>query len=234
MRRFLRSAGLLPPPPEPDAAGGGANQGKEYLRLVLLAGAIGIPAALVAALFLAVVHDLEHWLWHTVPAHYGHSLPPWYLVLALPVVGAVITWGARRYLPGDGGEEPLDGIKLGAMTWRMGIGVAVAAVASLSFGAVLGPEAPVIALGAVVGGFLLPYVRVSAVGPNVMRTAGSFSAVSALFGGPLVAGLLLLEVGCGSREPRSSRRLCRGWSRRRSAMSCSWDWAAGVASTPRG
>jgi H+/Cl- antiporter ClcA len=198
MRRFLRSAGLLPPPPEPGAAGAGANQGKEYLRLVLLAGAIGIPAALVAALFLAVVHDLEHWMWHTVPAHYGHSLPPWYLVLSLPVIGAVITWAARRYLPGDGGEEPLDGIKLGAMTWRMGIGVAVAAVASLSFGAVLGPEAPVIALGAVVGGFLLPYVRVSAAGQNVMRTAGSFSAVSALFGGPLVAGLLLLEVGVGA------------------------------------
>jgi H+/Cl- antiporter ClcA len=49
-----------------------------------------------------------------------------------------------------------------------------------------------------VGGFLLPYVRVSAVGQNVMRTAGSFSAVSALFGGPLVAGLLLLEVGVGA------------------------------------
>ena len=49
MRRFLRSAGLSPPPPEPDAAGGGANQGKEYLRLVLLAGAIGVPAALESA-----------------------------------------------------------------------------------------------------------------------------------------------------------------------------------------
>ena len=196
MRTFLRQAGLLPPEPEPGAAPPpGGIDGKEYLRLVGLAAAIGIPAALVAALFLAVVHDLEHWLWHTVPAHYGHTLPPWYLVLSIPVIGAVITWAARRYLPGDGGEEPLVGIKLAALTWRMGIGVAVAAIGSLSFGAVLGPEAPVIALGAVVGCFLIPYVRVSAIGQKVLATAGSFSAVSALFGGPLVGGILLLEAG---------------------------------------
>ena len=31
----------------------------------------------------------------------------------------------------------------------------------------------------------------------VLSTAGSFSAVSALFGGPLVAGLLLMEAGLG-------------------------------------
>jgi H+/Cl- antiporter ClcA len=176
---------------------GASLGGKEYLRLVGLAAAVGIPAALVAALFLAVVHDVEHWLWHTLPSHYGHSLPPWYLVLTLPVVGAVITWGARRYLPGDGGEQPLIGIKLVAMPWRLAAGVAVAAVGSLSFGAVLGPEAPVIALGAVVGGLILPYVRLNARQQQVITTAGIFSAVSALFGGPLVAGVLLLESGVG-------------------------------------
>ena len=49
------------------------------------------------------------------------------------------------------------GIKLAALPWRLAFGVALAAIGSLSFGAVLGPEAPVIALGAVVGGLLLPY-----------------------------------------------------------------------------
>ena len=33
-----------------------------YLRLVLLGAVIGIPAALVAAGFLALVHVLEDWL----------------------------------------------------------------------------------------------------------------------------------------------------------------------------
>ena len=37
--------------------------GRAYLRLVGLGALIGIPAALVAALFLALVHELEDWLW---------------------------------------------------------------------------------------------------------------------------------------------------------------------------
>jgi H+/Cl- antiporter ClcA len=40
-----------------------------------------------------------------------------------------------------------------------------------------------------------PFVRLEPPAQRVIATAGSFSAVSALFGGPLVAGLLLLEAG---------------------------------------
>ena len=59
-----------------------------YLRLVALGALVGIPAALVAALFLALVHDIEHWLWHDLPDALGHASPPWYLVIGLPMVGA--------------------------------------------------------------------------------------------------------------------------------------------------
>ena len=41
--------------------------GREYVRLLGLAAAIGIPAALLAALFLALVHELEGWLWDACP-----------------------------------------------------------------------------------------------------------------------------------------------------------------------
>ena len=36
--------------------------GRAYLRLVALGALVGAPPALVAALFLAAVHELEHWL----------------------------------------------------------------------------------------------------------------------------------------------------------------------------
>jgi H+/Cl- antiporter ClcA len=39
--------------------------------------------------------------------------------------------------------------------------------------------------------------RVDARDGRVLSTAGSFSAISALFGGPLVAAMLLLEAGVG-------------------------------------
>jgi hypothetical protein len=47
--------------------------GRAYLRLVALGALIGIPAALVAAGFLALVHELEDVLWHDLPAQLGTS-----------------------------------------------------------------------------------------------------------------------------------------------------------------
>jgi H+/Cl- antiporter ClcA len=166
-----------------------------YLRLVALGAVIGIPAALLAAVFLAFVHDLEHWLWTDLPSGLGHSSPPWYLVIGLPVVGACIVVVARRFLPGDGGHAPIQGIGGGAVPVLNGPGIALAAIGTLAFGAVLGPEAPLIALGAVVGGVVTLFARIDDKGQAVLATAGSFSAISALFGGPIVGGMMLTESG---------------------------------------
>ena len=169
--------------------------GRTYLRLVGLGAAIGIPAALVAALFLAVVHDLEHWLWTDLPNSLGESSPPWYLVIGLPVVGACIVVVARLLLPGDGGHSPLQGIGGGVTPLAHAPGIALAAIGTLAFGAVLGPEAPLIALGSIVGVAVTLVVRLDERERAVLATAGSFSAISALFGGPLVGGMLMVEGG---------------------------------------
>jgi H+/Cl- antiporter ClcA len=184
------SAGPAPP------QRAGQPDGAAYLRLVGLAALIGLPAALVAAAFLALVHELEDWLWTDLPAELGSSAPPWYLVVGLPVVGACVVLAARRLLPGDGGNSPLEGMGGGGPTpFSHAPGIALAALGTLAFGAVLGPEAPLIALGAVIGA---PVARMARAGPKesaVLGAAGSFSAVSALFGGPLVAGMLMVESG---------------------------------------
>lgn len=172
-------------------------QGRAYLRLVLLGGLVGIPAALLAALFLAVVHVLETWLWDDLPSALGLASPPWYLVVGLPVVGALVVVAARTLLPGDGGHSPLDGIGGGVTPVSDGPGIALAALGTLAFGAVLGPEAPLIALGSVVGVAVTGFVRLNARETSVVASSGSFSAISALFDGPLVAGMLLLETGVG-------------------------------------
>lgn len=140
---------------------------------------------------------MEEWLWTDLPEALDASSPPWYLVVGLPIVGAALVLAARRLLPGDGGHPPLNGIGGGATPWQHGPGIALAAIGTLAFGAVLGPEAPLIALGSVVGVLLVSMLPADA-DPRaklILGTAGSFSAVSALFGGPLVAGILLLEGG---------------------------------------
>src|SRR5262245_12477901 len=157
---------------------------------------IGVPAALAAALFLALVHDLEHWLWSDLPDPLGHSSPPWYLVVGVPLAGACVVLVARRFLPGDGGVSPLVG--LGGEKpppISHGPGIALAAVGTLSFGAVLGPEMPLIALGMVVGLLVTPILRLGERESSLLAAAGAFSAISALFGGPIVGGVIMVESG---------------------------------------
>ena len=170
-------------------------EGRDYLRLVLLGGLIGIPAALAAVIFLALVHELENVLWVDLPQALGLSSPPAWEVLLMPVVGAALVWAARSALPGTGGHEPLEGISVQPTPLSYVPGIALAALGSLAFGAVLGPEAPLIALGSAVGVVAVRLAKVKAPGDRVLATAGSMSAVSALFGGPIVAGAMMLEAG---------------------------------------
>jgi H+/Cl- antiporter ClcA len=183
------------------SAGDAAQQprlsGSAYLRLVGLGALIGIPAGFVAALFLAFVHELEHWLWVDLPDALGESSPPWYLVVGLPVVGAAIVIVARLVLPGDGGHPPLKGHAPHVTPVAYAPGVALAAIGTLAFGMVLGPEAPVIALGAATALAFTWFARLGEKESEALALAGSFSAVSALFGGPLVGGVLLVESGLG-------------------------------------
>jgi H+/Cl- antiporter ClcA len=172
--------------------------GQAYLRLIALGALIGIPAALLAAGFLALVHELEDVLWHDLPDVLGHSSPPWYLVIGLPTVGAALVAVARSLLPGDGGHSPIEGLSTEPTPVAWGPGVALAALGTLAFGSVLGPEAPLIALGSVVGMAAASLVELGPRERAVLATAGSFSAISALFGGPLVAGMLLVEAGAAT------------------------------------
>jgi len=99
-------------------------------------------------------------------------------------------------------------------------GIVLAALGTLAFGAVLGPEAPVIAIGSVVGLAFTRLVTLPSREQAVLAGAGSFSAVSALFGGPIVGGVMMVEsgVGLGAAELTS---FCPGLSPLPSATSSS-------------
>jgi len=171
---------------------------RDYLRLIGLGAAIGLPAALMAAFFLAAVHEVEHWVWVDLPEHLGETAPPWYLVIGLPVVGAAVVLAARLLLPGDGGHHPLHGMSTGGATpLSHAPGIIVAAIGTLAFGAILGPEGPLIALGSLVGVAFSTLARRRAKEEAVLGAAGSFSAISALFGGPLVGGVMMTESSVG-------------------------------------
>jgi len=120
----------------------------------------------------------------------------WWPLVPLPVAGLVVGL-AIRYLPGKGGESPADGMHTGGVAHPAALpGIALAAIASVGLGAVVGPEAPLIALG---GGlsYLAVWLRrrdLPAQTGAVIAVIGSFAAVSTLLGSPLTGAFLLMEA----------------------------------------
>ncbi|WP_432096574.1 chloride channel protein [Streptomyces sp. bgisy100] len=174
-----------------------------YLRGLVFCALIGVPVSLAAFWFLVGINELEHALWDDLPHAAGWTDPPWWWPLPLALVpGTVVALVATR-LPGKGGHIPADGLHAGGATAEALPGVLLAAAASLPFGAVLGPEAPLIALG---GGLALLFSKLvraeqSTQGSALLGAAGAASALSAIFGNALVGAVLLIEVsGVGGTQ----------------------------------
>jgi H+/Cl- antiporter ClcA len=170
---------------------------RSYLVLLVLAAVIGVPISAAAFGFLALVSHLQGWIFTSLPKAVGfHAEPLWWplpwLVLAGLLVGPAI-----RYLPGTAGHKPAEGFKAGGAPSPIELpGVILAALATLALGVVLGPEAPLIAIG---GGLAVCAVRLAkrdapARTTTVVAAAGSFAAISTLFGSPLAAAFLLMEA----------------------------------------
>lgn len=170
---------------------------RSYLRLLAIAAVLGVPVSAAAYGFLALVSYLQKEIFTHLPNGLGfHAQPVWW---PLPVlgVGGVLAALALRYLPGDGGPSPAGGFKMhGAPTAAQLPGVVLAALATLIFGAVLGPEMPLILLG---GGLALLAVRLSRrdvpdQAAKVVAAAGSFAAIATLLGSPIAGAFLLMEA----------------------------------------
>ena len=108
-------------------------------------------------------------------------------------------------LPGIGGHIPANGLNPEPTEPIELPGVLCAALASIGFGVVLGPEAPLIAMGGAIGFLIIRLVRRDAPPEvqQVIAACGTFAAVSFLFGSPVIAAVLMIEASgiAGSRLP---------------------------------
>ena len=170
---------------------------RSYVVLLVLAAIIGAPISAAAYFFLALVTKLQGWIFSSLPKGLGfHAEPMWWPVLPLLLAGVLVPL-AIRYLPGTGGHSPADGFKAGGSPTPIELpGVLLAALATLSLGVVLGPEAPLIALGGGLGICAIRLVKRDAPDRTkaVVAAAGSFAAISTLFGSPLLGAFLLMEA----------------------------------------
>ena len=171
---------------------------RRYRVMLVFAALVGLIVSVAAWGFLELVHAIQVGVFEDLPGDLGYDNAPIWWPLPWVALAGLLTAFAIAHLPGRGGHVPANGLKTGgAPTQPIELpGVLLAAVATLGLGLVLGPEAPLIALGMGLGILAMRQLKKDAPDQAValMAAAGSFAAVSAIFGSPIIGAVIIIEA----------------------------------------
>jgi H+/Cl- antiporter ClcA len=170
---------------------------RSYLALLAFGAIVGVLVAVVAFFFLKAVAEVQAYVFTTLPHELGFSGEPLWWPLPCLVLAGLIVALTIRYLPGTAGHKPAEGFKTGGPVLPIELpGIVIASFATLCLGVVLGPEAPLIAIGSGIGVLAVHLMKrdAPATASAVIGAAGSFAAISTLLGSPIVGAFLLMEA----------------------------------------
>ncbi|QNP64408.1 chloride channel protein [Streptomyces genisteinicus] len=167
-----------------------------YLRLLLLSVLLGAPISLACFFFVGFQHELQHWVWESLPEALGHDRAPWWWPLPALTLAGLIAAPIITRTPGAGGHVPVHGLGGDPIGPKQLPGTALVALTTLPLGVVLGPEAPLMAVGSALA---LLAVRALRATPDpkaslVIATTGSTAAIATILGNPLVAAIMVIEA----------------------------------------
>ena len=171
---------------------------RQYIVMLVIVSVIGVIVALAAWCYLEGLYQIQRELFTHLPhaLGYDNGPPKWWYIVVLGIAGVIVAL-AIKHLPGDGGHIPAKGLSAGGPAGPQVLpGVILAGLASTGFGLVLGPEGPLIALGA---GLAVLLISLSGrdLPPQslmVIGAAGSFTALAFIFASPLIAAVILIEA----------------------------------------
>jgi H+/Cl- antiporter ClcA len=188
-----------PAPPEITAEQAATTMAsKRFVALLVLVSIVGVVISFATWLFLEAIHQITQELWTHLPNALGYTNGPpvWWPLPVLAIAGVIVALAITR-LPGNGGHIPAKGLGGGdPPTPNQLPGVLTAGLVGIGFGIVLGPEAPLLALGPALAVIMISLGRRDTPPQvaQIVAAAGAFAAVSFLFVSPLVAAVLMIEV----------------------------------------
>jgi len=183
-------------PPTPPTDPAAILRSRNFVVVLVFAAVIGIVVSLLGWAFLELVHQIQVWVFTDLPSGFGlDPVPSWWALPICTLAGLPVAY-AIAWLPGNGGHVPAKGLQVESTQPNMVPGVALAALATLGLGLVLGPEAPLIAIGGAVAVYTVKLAKRDAP-PTlllVLGAAGAFAAISVIFGSPIIGAVLIIEA----------------------------------------
>ena len=179
---------------------------KEQVVLSLLAVALGVLAAygsIAFRLLIGMVQELAFGSASERLFSVASELAWWHIILAPTVGGLAVGLFVHTIMPGRRNQGVADVIEAsalhdGRMSFRAGIGAALAAAVSVGSGASVGREGPVVHLGATVAAWLARQFRFERSTALTLLGCGVASAVAASFNAPIAGVFFALEVVVGN------------------------------------
>ncbi|MGH8950290.1 MAG: chloride channel protein [Acidimicrobiia bacterium] len=182
------------------------------LRLVPLAAVIGAISAGVALVLLAMINLLTNLFYfqrfsldQVSPADNTLGV----ISIAIPVVGGLIVGVMARYgseqIRGHGIPEAMETILVGGskVAPRLTALKPISSAVSIGSGGPFGAEGPIILTGGALGSVLAQFFHLSASERRSLLVAGAAGGMAAVFGTPVAAVLLGVELLVFEWKPRS-------------------------------
>ena len=182
------------------------------IMLALMAIVIGTGGALGAWLLVKMIALATNLFWYgriSFDAATITDASVGVLVLVIPVIGALLVGLMARFgsdkIRGHGIPEAIETILFGQsrLSLRVAILKPISSAISIGSGGPFGAEGPIIMTGGAIGSLFAQCFHLSAAERKTLLVAGAAAGMTAIFGTPLAAILLAVELLLFEWKPRS-------------------------------
>src|SRR5438309_5994013 len=185
---------------------------RRVLTLTGMAALIGVISAFVALALLRLIGFFTHlFYYHAIDSRLvspaDNRLGVW--ALLVPIVGGLIVGLMARYgserIRGHGIPEAVEAILIGQsrMSARVAVLKPLSSAISIGTGGPFGAEGPIIMTGGALGSLFGQAFHLSPAERKTLLVAGAAGGMAAVFGTPLAATLLAVELLLFEWKPRS-------------------------------
>ena len=177
--------------------------------MALVTGSFGAAAAWVLLKLIALVTNIAYFhVISTATTYLSHArLEP--SSILIPIVGGIIVGLMARYgsdkIRGHGIPEALEAILIGQSRIQPRVAVLkpLSSAIAIGTGGPFGAEGPIIMTGGALGSLFAQFFHLSSAERKTLLVAGAAAGMTAIFGTPVAAVLLAIEVMLFEWKPRS-------------------------------